>query len=174
MGAKELFRRLEIEAHRPAKAHALDAFLPKPEAWPSQIEAANEKEYKVDDKDMAGMEMESSVSLEELLDRKIPDAVPSAAKAAAEAEDDDSGLMDQDELDQMGLGGGGSVRLDELLGEEAPTRPSKPKKAPVNPELDADMFAAQPDADSKDMSLDDILDQLVPEDDAPKPKKKGR
>jgi hypothetical protein len=205
MAVKELFRQLEIEAHRPRKAHALDSFLPRPEAWPSQLRAEEEVAYKVTDEDVAGLETEGSVSLEELLDKEVPEEQRAAAAREAPKKEP---AVTEDDLD--GLEMGGSVSLDELLGvddpskppakssakppakssakppakphapakrtEDIPTRPAAPpppkasKKFPTL-EISGDLLAgASKGAADDNLSLEDILDDLVP--DEPEKKKK--
>jgi hypothetical protein len=195
MAVKELFRQLEIEAHRPRKAHALDSFLPRPEAWPSQLRAEEEAAYKVTEEDVAGLETEGSVSLEELLDKEIPEE--QRAAAAREAPKKEPAVTEED-LDGLELGG--SVSLEELLGEDdpgkpppkspaklpaprakrtedVPTRPAAPppppkasKKFPTL-EISGDLLAgSSKEAPDDNLSLEDILDDLVP--DEPKKKKK--
>jgi hypothetical protein len=172
MGAKELFRMLEVEANRPRKARHLDAFLPRPEEWPSDLDVEEEKEYRVSDEDVAGLEMEGSVSLQEILDKEIPGGAPSrpAAGAAPDAngEEDAEDLVTAEDMEEMNLGG--SVSLDELLGESAPTRsvedvPTRPAPRPAGGDTLSGVAR-------KDLSLDDILDELVPDD--PKAKKKKK
>lgn len=199
MAVKELFRQLEIEAHRPRKAHALDSFLPRPEAWPSQLRAEEEVAYKVTEEDVAGLETEGSVSLEELLDKEIPEE--QRAAAAREAPKKEPAVTEED-LDGLELGG--SVSLDELLGEDVPGKPPAPRAkppakspaqakrtedvptrpaAPPPPppkaskkfptlEISGDLLAdSSKKAPDDNLSLEDILDDLVP--DEPKKKKKG-
>lgn len=192
MAVKELFRQLEIEAHRPRKAHALDSFLPRPEAWPSQLRAEEETAYKVTEEDTAGLETEGSVSLEELLDKEIPEE--QRAAAALEAVKKEPAVSEED-LDGLELGG--SVSLDELLGEDDPSKKKPPAKLPaparraedvptrpVAPppppkaskkfptlEISGDLLAgSSKEAPDDNLSLEDILDDLVP--DEPKKKKK--
>jgi hypothetical protein len=186
MAVKELFRQLEIEAHRPRKAHALDSFLPRPEAWPSQLRAEEEAAYKVTEEDVAGLETEGSVSLEELLDKEIPEE--QRAAAAREAPKKGPAVTEED-LDGLELGG--SVSLEELLGEGAPasppaqakrtedvpTRPAAPPPPPkaskkfTTLEISGDLLAgSSKEAPDDNLSLEDILDDLVP--DEPKKKKK--
>ncbi|UCF80800.1 MAG: hypothetical protein JSV08_09930 [Acidobacteriota bacterium] len=197
MAVKELFRQLEIEAHRPRKARALDSFLPRPEAWPSQLRSEEEVAYKVTDEDVAGLETEGSVSLEELLDKEIPEE--QRAAAAQEAPKKEPAVSEED-LDGLELGG--SVTLEELLGENIPGK--SPKKPPAKPpakspaqakrtedvptrpaasppppqaskkfptlEISGDLLAgSSKKAPDDNLSLEDILDDLVP--DEPKKKK---
>ncbi len=194
MAIKELFRQLEIEAHRPRKAHALDSFLPRPEAWPSQLRSEEEAAYKVTEEDVAGLETEGSVSLEELLDKEVPEE--QRAAAAREAPKKEPAVTEED-LDGLELGG--SVSLDELLGEDDPSKKKPPAKSPAPQakrtedvptrpaappppppqaskkfptlEISGDLLAGSlKEAPDDNLSLEDILDDLVP--DEPKKKKK--
>lgn len=163
MSQKDLLRRLEIEIHRPAEPMAIDGLLPTAEKWPSLLDVSSDAEYSAAEDDVSGLDMEGSVSLEEILNDSIPDAPTSKVddKAPPPRKRKQDEPSDDEWVAELS---GGSVPLDELLGEIGESRPAPEvdplMKTQVRDSAPAPSPPPSPAApNSRDeISLDDLID----------------